>query len=105
MRLIIDIPEETYNHVCDIYNRLPTPAEEIQIENAIRKGISLPKGHGRLIDADYLKDVSLLHSWHGNNKTIVPYSDRRGYRLRDNEVTTAIINAPTIIESDNKEAE
>ena len=40
MRLIIDIPEETYNHVCDIYNRLPTPAEEIQIENAVRSATS-----------------------------------------------------------------
>lgn len=64
----------------------------------------LPKEHGRLIDADYLKDVSLLHNFHGNNKNIVPYADRRGYRLRQREVDEAIINAPTIIEA-NKESE
>lgn len=52
----------------------------------------------RLIDADYLLNVTLVHNFHGNNKNIVPYSDRRGYRLRDNEVRTAIINSPTIEE-------
>lgn len=41
MKIIIDIPKETYNHVCDIYNRLPTPEEEIQIENAIRNATIL----------------------------------------------------------------
>ena len=50
----------------------------------------------RLIDADFLKDVLLLHNYHGNNKNIVPYSDRKGYRLRQREVDEAIINAPTV---------
>ena len=50
----------------------------------------------RLIDADYLKDVILLHSFHANNKNIVPYADRKGYRLRQREVEEGIINAPTV---------
>jgi hypothetical protein len=50
----------------------------------------------RLIDADHLLNVTLLHNYHGNNKDIVPYSDRKGYRLREDEVRTAIINSPTI---------
>jgi hypothetical protein len=62
----------------------------------------LPKGHGKLIDADYLKDVTLLHNFHANNKNIVPYADRKGYRLRQKEVDESIINAPTIIEKDNE---
>lgn len=57
----------------------------------------------RLIDADYLKDVLLLHNYHGNNKDIVPYSDRKGYRLRQREVEEAIINAPTILEREKGE--
>jgi ribosomal protein S18 len=65
----------------------------------------LPKEHGRLIDADYLKDVSLLHNFYGNNKNIVPYAARRGYRLRQREVDEAIINAPTIIEADKSEVD
>ena len=50
----------------------------------------------RLIDADYLLDVLLVHNWHGNNKNIVPYKDRKGYRQRDAEVREAIINAPNV---------
>lgn len=57
----------------------------------------------RLIDADYLKNVILLHNYHGNNKDIVPYSDRKGYRLRQREVEEAIINAPTIHEREEGE--
>jgi len=66
--------------------------------------VQLPKCHGRLIDADYLRNVILLHNFHGNNKYIVPYSDRRGYRLRQREVDEGIINAPTIIEADGGDA-
>jgi hypothetical protein len=36
-------------------------------------------------------------------KNIVPYADRRGYRLRQREVDEAIINAPTIIPADKEE--
>lgn len=50
----------------------------------------------RLIDADYLLNVILVHNFHGNNKDYVPYSGRRGYRQRDREVREAIINAPTV---------
>lgn len=50
----------------------------------------------RLIDADYLLDVLLVHNWHGNDKNIVPYKDRKGYRQRDAEVREAIINAPNV---------
>ncbi len=49
----------------------------------------------RPIDADHLMNM-LLHNWHGHDKNIVPYSDRKGYRLRDAEVRTAIINEPLV---------
>lgn len=47
------------------------------------------------ISREYLLDVLLPHSWHGNNKNHVPYSDRKGYRQRDREVREAIINSPS----------
>lgn len=102
MKLIIDIPENTY--------KLIVRGEENRdfvyksdLMRSILEGSPLPKNHGRLIDADYLKDMILLHNFHGNNKNIVPYADRRGYRLRQREVDEAIINAPTIIEAERGE--
>ena len=96
MKLIIDIHEKDYQ---SILNSGQVPYGVVY---AILIGTPLPKGHGRLIDANYLKDVILLHSFHGNDKNIVPYSDRKGYRLRDREVIGGIINAPTIIEADKE---
>lgn len=51
MKLVIDIPEETYesiqdNDYCGISNS--------DMYNAIKNGTPLPKNHGRLIDADEL---------------------------------------------------
>lgn len=99
MQIVIDIPEDDYRKAQD------GRASVSMMRKAIKNGKMLPKGHGRLIDADYLKDVILLHNFHGNNKNIVPYADRRGYRLRQREVDESIINAPTIIEADNGESE
>ncbi len=51
MHIVIDIPKEKYDMVrnktyCGIYDAV--------IYKAIANGIPLPKGHGRLIDADAL---------------------------------------------------
>ena len=59
MQIVIDIPEEVYNSIqdndyCGISNS--------DMYNAIVNGIPLPKGHGRLIDADMLWDL-----YHDNN--------------------------------------
>ena len=93
IKLLIELPKW-------YYEELKTFIHPTMIDKAIINGIPLPKNHGRLIDADYLKDVILLHNFHGNNKNIVPYADRRGYRLRQREVDEGIINAPTIIEEE-----
>lgn len=97
MKIVIDIPDEMYENAL---NDLLCGSETLC--NAIKNGTPLPKRHGRLIDADYLKNVTLLHNFHGNNKNFVPYADRRGYRMRNKEVDEAIINAPTIIKSDKE---
>ena len=105
VKLIIEIPKDIYDGL--INNRgvvIPSYWHEY-VADLCKNGTPLPKGHGRLIDADYLRNVALLHNFHGNNKSIVPYSDRKGYRLRQREVDEAIINAPTIIEADEAERE
>lgn len=54
MQIVIDIPEETYIHLCNG----GSIGASLLIEYAIANGTVLPKGHGRLIDADALiKDV------------------------------------------------
>ncbi len=48
MHIVIDIPEEDFERCKKKF--------QMRIDimgNAIAKGIPLPKGHGRLIDADY----------------------------------------------------
>ena len=50
MQIVIDIPEEDFERCKKKY--------QMRIDimgNAIAKGISLPKGHGRLIDADEIQ--------------------------------------------------
>ena len=52
MRLVIDIPEEDYIRLRDegMFGNVTT------FKRAVREGTPLPKGHGRLIDADSIKD-------------------------------------------------
>ena len=101
MQVVIDIDENLYTRLFD--NGVDNYDDAVDMAKVIRNGTVLPKVHGRLIDADYLKDVILLHNFHGNNKNIVPYADRRGYRLRQREVDESIINATTIIEGSDGE--
>jgi hypothetical protein len=94
MKLIIDIDEELY----EAYKGRPPMLGDAgmdMIAQAIANGTPVPKGHGRLKDADYIKLFSIEHdSWNGVEYEgvikVVP--------------VIAIDNAPTIIEAD-KEAE
>jgi hypothetical protein len=51
MQIVIDIPESIYN---DLYvNNSPMyTLPQMDMYYALKNGIVLPKGHGRLIDAD-----------------------------------------------------
>lgn len=55
MKIVIDIPDEDYdtliNHNDD---RLPAVIARLRLFEVIKNGTPLPKGHGRLIDADAL---------------------------------------------------
>ena len=85
MKLVIEIPEKYYNLIKGQVTIGITNPLKICIAN----GAPLPKGHGRLIDADKLKK----HKYHD--------SDRH-----ENAVSVAQIDwQPTIIEADTAESE
>ena len=94
MKLIIDIPEKRYKDIQRI--------AEVQIESnhfqtaeqIIAKGTPLPKGHGRLIDADELK--ANIYMYHRNRYCTQKDVDTSFY---------VINNAPTIIEADKGDKE
>lgn len=78
MQIVIDVPEKVYNRFCRCC-RFPDEVEEAII--AITDGTPLPKGHGRLIDADVLVDGM----------------------EDDYEFCEAVNATPTIIEADKEE--
>ena len=56
MQIMIDIPDEKYSVIkSGLYNTFPAEMKEWGLE-AIRNGVLLPKGHGRLIDADEMAE-------------------------------------------------
>lgn len=73
MQIVIDIPEEMYNRIKDGYVPLG-------LSKYLKNGTLLPKGHGRLIDADAVDT-----------------------RYSDPEVVETLDNAPTIIEANKTE--
>ena len=87
MQIVIDIPESLYKATINGLN-----SNEIwDLRMAVSNGKQLPKGHGKLIDADELepKDIS-PEAW---------YSPMWGFELVDIE------DAPIIIEADKTESE
>ena len=88
IELVIKIPEETYKDIQsrDWKNGGRWYSDEWK---AIHNGTPLPKGHGRLIDADELKK----HKYHDSNR-------------HEKAVSVAQIDwQPTIIEVDEAESE
>ena len=84
MKIVIDIPEDIYKK-CQT-SEYAKKSIYFDLVDAIRNGTPLPKGHGRLIDADELKK----HKYHDNNRC-------------ENAVAVAQIDwADTIIEADKE---
>ena len=58
MQIVIDIPEDDYQRICE--TKLPSYGAITDIIHRafkyIKNGKPLPKGHGRLIDADALEN-------------------------------------------------
>ena len=83
IELVIKVPEEDYEYL--------KSHNKDGLYNAILKGTPLPKGHGRLIDADYLRE---------DFKT----SKKISFAERMN-IACIVDHAPTIIEADKAESE
>lgn len=99
MQIVIDIPEEKYME----YKRIGD-SRDVLFE-AIRKGIPLPKEHGRLIDADglnkeikgYIINTSNLHY---DDLEEADACNSAYYNCLDE-----IEDEPTIIEADKRSEE
>ena len=87
MKLIIDIPESLYRYIKPRYWDW-SPRYDDVLCAAVQKGTVLPKGHGRLIDADELL------SKHSDD--ITNWKEPYGVSNRN------IIKAPTILEADKE---
>lgn len=99
MKLIIDIPERIYKIN---QNRTLNITDSRILEVAVRDGTPLPKGHGRLIDADKLQ-VELECGIRAEN-----YEE--GYEkyahINDmDDCVDAVVYADTIIEADGGDEE
>ena len=55
MQIVIEIDEEL-KHSINAKGLFLNPHEKISLIDAINNGTVLPKGHGRLIDADVVKE-------------------------------------------------
>lgn len=91
MKIVIEIDEEVYSHAKDVKNRLLTPREEIVLQDSVANGTPLPKHHGRLIDADWVKNTLDIYVLNEYNGQFIRRSD--------------IDSIPTIIEADGGEEE
>ena len=56
MQIVIDIPEQIYKELIQTAI-IVTEVYPSTIERALTEGIVLPKGHGRLVDADAIWDL------------------------------------------------
>lgn len=90
MQIVIDIPEGNYKTICETKDLWETEPKNI-IYAAIANGIPLPKGHGRLIDADELKKE-------------YPHDTDWEYPVNTNSyVVESIDNMTAIIEADKEQ--
>ena len=86
MKIVIDILEKEYEL---IRHGNKSPLTELELMRAVANGTPLPKGHGRLIDADYLRE-----DFKASKK--ISFAERM-------DISCIVDHAPTIIEgSDSK---
>lgn len=96
MQIVIDIPDEMYRRIA-LAPRCATGLDAYRDRDAfvkaIQNGTPLPKGHGRLIDADeIISEATERMKYPANHKYM--------------ECVIAHMNlAPTIIEADKAESE
>lgn len=103
MQIVIDMDEEDYKRIQDtpdVFNSLTS-----RTYSTIRNGTPLPKGHGRLIDADALKDLydERISCLYALNKKDNP--SRESNICATNWCNNMVDELPTIIETYKSESE
>ena len=92
MHIVIDIDNNLYTRLFD--NGVDNYDDAVDMAKAIRKGTPLPKGHGRLIDADaILKEEYEKLEIGFDDYTII-------YNAFVNTIKEIVNLTPTIIEAD-----
>ena len=92
IELVIKIPSEIYEDIKK-HGLCGYCSDREIVSEAIANGTLLPKGHGRLIDADAYKEKIFR---------VFPCNDRDDQNIRRSTEMT-ILSAPTIIEADKGE--
>lgn len=113
IELVIKIPEDVYKRTV-FYREFKDLNDCVTIIKALEKAIPLPKGHGRLIDADafidHLKNISKTQRY---NEFII---DKKLTGLTVDDIFNAVCeslqneglaegDSPTIIEADKEDEE
>lgn len=102
MRIVIDIPKDVYTRLFDngIQDNEIATDDICKIARSIRLGMSLPKGHGDLIDKEKLKEN--INGWYAFMKDICkqPYMT-----LKQEEIIGKIDMMTSIIEADKTESD
>lgn len=91
MQIVIDIPEDVYKRTV-FYREFKELNDLITTIKALEEATPLPKGHGKLIDANELQLSMFEENWTG--------------RLNERELAffnTQINKAPTIIPADEED--
>jgi len=106
MQIVIDVSENIIKHIEDGTFEA-RPYDRYTLIVAVLKGTLLPKGHGRLIDADKTLATAWTNFynhedvWEKKDKDYLPFGrmyDQNGFEC----CQQTIVNAPTIIEADKE---
>ncbi len=95
MQILIDIPEKDYNAVKEFVTGDQGRVDYMAVFKAIESGTPLPKGHGRLIDTDWVLD-----KMDNADASLLPRTINEYYAW--NFAQVLLTQAPTIIEADKE---
>ena len=99
MQIVIDISEGLYKATVNGLD-----ADEIwDLRLAVKNGIPLPKGHGRLIDKDHMIARLEAASKFQGGENADAFDERFSHGLK--EAAIKVAEEPTIIEADKAESE
>ena len=86
MKIVVDIKEDDFKKITQVGDDTINFGLLLELRKAIKIGTPLPKGHGRLIDEDKVRDLL--------------YEQEYNYYTELDKVCDTIAEAPTIIEAD-----